>query len=138
MIFDVSTVIKPGNTITIQRMVTEAETAAHYGSQKLETLIASPVYVEMMIEAATQMVDRLLPDGLVTVGTMVELTHEAPASLGMYVSVTAKLQAIKDNKLTFEFDIKDDAGTTGAGRHERIVVSKDKLIEKARKRLMKE
>ena len=137
MIFDVSTVIKPGASLTIQKMVTEADTAAHFGTQKLDTLIASPVYVEMMIDAATGIVDKLLPEGLVTVGTKIEISHEAPASLGMYVTVTARLQSIDGNKLFFEFDVKDDAGVTGHGKHERIVVNRDKLIEKARQRLMK-
>lgn len=137
MIFDVSSVIKPGASMTVNRMVADSDTAAHFGSQKLETLIASPIYVEMMIEAATGLVDKLLPVGLVTVGTKIELEHIAPASMGMYVAVTAKLQAIQENKLYFEFEIKDDSGVTGAGRHERIVVYKDKLIERARQRLLK-
>ena len=138
MIFDVSSVIKPGASLTIQKMVTEGDTAAHYGSQKLDTLIASPIYVAMMIDAATALVDKLLPDGFVTVGTKIELTHDAPASLGMYVTVVVRLQEIKSNKLYFDYEIKDDAGVTGEGKHERIVVNKDKLIERARARLLKE
>ncbi len=136
MIFDVSKVANVGISHIIRKMVAKEDTAEYYGSHKLETLIASPVYVGMVIEACVSLVDDRLPPGLVTVGAKMELTHTAPASLGMYVSVKATVKDANGDRVIFEVEISDDAGVTGYGRHERVVVNKDKLIERARARLL--
>ncbi len=134
--FDVSTAVIIGATSTVKKIVLEDDTAAYYGSRKLGTLIASPVYVGMMIDACTNIVDSRLPAGLTTVGIRTEITHTAPASLGMVVSVTAALVEAKRDRVSFEITIADDAGITGIGRHDRVVVDGEELIERARKRLL--
>ncbi len=137
MEFSVKTAIKPGANAIVQRMVTQEDAAANYGSKQLGNLIASPIYLEMMLEATTDMVDHLLPDYMVSVGTSTQMTHLAPSCLGMYLSVKAILTDVIDNKLLFDIEFRDDAGLTGTGKHTRLVVRKDKLLQKATERLNK-
>ncbi len=134
--FDVKTVLTPGMRFVVQKMLTEEDTAAHYGSKQLGHLIATPVYVGMMIDATVGIVDSRLPEGLISVGRSMEFTHDAPTSLGMRLRVVAVLKEIIGERLLFEIEASDDAGPVGHGKHERVVVSKKKLFDSANKRLI--
>ena len=136
MDFDVKTALMPGMQFVVERMLTEEDTAAHYGSKQLGRLIASPAYVGMMIDATVGIVDDRLPEDLLTVGRAMEFTHEAPTSLGMRLRVVATLQEIINDRLFFEIEASDDAGPVGHGTHERVVVSREKLFASADKRLL--
>lgn len=136
MMFDVRTVLNPGMSFIIDRMLDESDTAAYYGSRQLGQLIASPAYVGLMINAAVKAVDEHLPAGLVTVGRAMEFTHDAPTSLGMNLRIKALLKEIVGDRLFFDITACDDCGVIGHGKHERAVVNKQELFERANKRLL--
>ena len=137
MVFDVATVLNPGMDFVIERMLNESDTAAHYGSGQLGHLIASPAYVGLMIDAAVKAVEDRLPEGLVTVGRAMEFTHDKPTSLGMILRVKATLKEIVGDRLFFNITACDDCGIIGYGKHERAVVNKKTLFERANNRLLK-
>ncbi len=60
---------KVGESFTIQKHVTEADTALNYGSGQLENLFATPSLVAMMIEASARLLDQQLPEGFITVAS---------------------------------------------------------------------
>jgi len=134
--FDVTSVLNPGMDFVIERMLNESDTAAHYGSRQLGHLIASPAYVGFMIDAAVKAVEDRLPEGLVTVGRSMEFTHDKPTSLGMNLRVKATLKKIIGDRLFFNITACDDCGIIGYGKHERTVVNKQELFDRANQRLL--
>lgn len=115
--------LTPGASATIQKLVTEADTALHFGSGALKTMFATPVLAALVIEAAVKAVDHRLPEGLVTVGTAINVEHTAPTPQGMTVTVQARLERIEDNRLFFSFVAFDEVGEIGHGSHERRIVN---------------
>ena len=127
--------LHPGMEAVVQRTVLDAHTAKHHGSGDLACLLATPAYVEQMILAATDAVERELPEGFITVGKHMEFTHEAPTGLGMAVSVKATLARIDGSRLFFDIVAFDEIGEIGRGKHERIVVNRDQLLKRAKDRM---
>jgi len=127
--------LTPGIEAVVQKTVRDADTAAHHGSGALACLLATPAYVELMIHAAVQAVDKRLPEGLITVGRSMEFTHDAPTGTGMTVTVKAVLREMDGNRLLFDITACDELGPIGSGKHERVVVNRDQLLLKAKERM---
>lgn len=123
--------IEIGTSITIQKKIVEEDTALNYGSGKLETLLATPSLVALMIEAAVNTVDHKLPEGMITVGRAMEIVHEKPTGIGATVSVKVEVKDFDGVKILFEMTAYDEIGVIGRGSHERIIVNKDALLERA-------
>lgn len=117
----------------ISKIVQPADTAANY-NEVLCQFMATPAWVDMAIRAAMDAVDKSLPYGYMTVGTRLEVTHDAPTCVGMKVSVKATVKEIIGNRLVFEIDAWDDIGEIGHGFYERSVVSQEALLKKAGER----
>jgi fluoroacetyl-CoA thioesterase len=127
--------LTPGLEAIVQKTVHDSDTAANSGSGALACLLATPAYVDLMISAATDAVEKKLPEGFITVGRSMEFTHEAPTGTGMTVSVKATLASIDGNRLLFNIVAYDELGEIGRGKHERVVVNRDQLLQKAKIRM---
>jgi predicted thioesterase len=124
-------VFEPGEFLTIQKIVTEDDTAVHYGSGALDTLMATPSLVALMIEAATRLVDSRLPEGYVSVGKSLSITHEKPTILGETVTIKVSVVSQESNYIQLEMEAFDEEGVIGHGKLDRFVVNKMRLMEKA-------
>lgn len=60
-----------------------------------------------------------------TVGTHVDISHEAATPPGFRVSVTARLVEVHGKKLVFEVEAHDGLDRITKGRHERFIIDKD-------------
>ena len=70
-----------------------------------------------------------------TVGTHIDVSHEAATPPGLRVNVRATLVEVRGKKLEFEVEAHDGKDRITRGRHERAIINKDKfdsLIEKKR------
>jgi fluoroacetyl-CoA thioesterase len=97
------------------------DTAPHVGSGKIKVL-ATPVMVGLMEEAALNAVEGLLPQGYQTVGTRLDITHVAATPVGLRVTARAELTRIDGRRLTFRIWADDERDRIGEGTHERIIV----------------
>lgn len=128
--------IKIGESITIQKKVTESDTAINYGSGKLDNLFATPSLVALMIEASTTLLDDRLEEGFITVGKTVQVEHEKPTILGQTISLKVTIREYKDNRIKIDMEAFDEIGKVGSGYHERIIVNKNNLLKRASLREM--
>ncbi len=126
-----------GASMVLQRIVREEDTALNYGSGKLKKLFATPKLVALMIEASVKLIDDKLPEGYITVGKLSEVIHEKPTTLGTTVSVKVTLNEYDGNKLVLDMIAYDEIGIVGRGRHERYIVNKRSLLNKAKERAKK-
>ena len=62
-----------------------------------------------------------------SVGTRVELTHEAPTLPGETVTVEVTLREVEGRRLVFEVEARDQAAVVCRGRHERAVIDRERF-----------
>ena len=122
-----------GQNAIVRKIVQKADSAGNY-SPGLQDLLSTPVCVDMIIKASTDAVNKYLPDGYITVGRGIEYVHDFSSLLGMTVNIKATLTAIEGKHLFFSISVWDEMGDVGHGTHERIVVKRDEVLQKARER----
>ena len=114
--------------------VTAQNTADAVGSG-LVPVFATPYMVALMENAAVNAVQEDLEPGQGTVGTRLDVTHEAATPIGMKVWADAVVTAVDGKKITFEVSAFDEAGEIGRGTHERFIIRPEKFLAKAQGKL---
>jgi fluoroacetyl-CoA thioesterase len=112
---------RPGLTGEAEIVVGTRDTAPHIGSGKIKVL-ATPVMVSLMEQAALNAVEGLLPEGHQTVGTSLNITHTAATPVGHRVVARAEVTRVEGRRLTFRVWADDEKERIGEGTHERIIV----------------
>lgn len=62
-----------------------------------------------------------------TVGTHIDVSHQAATPPGLEVTAKVELIAIEGRKLTFNVEAHDGVDLISKGRHERFIIHKDKF-----------
>lgn len=114
--------LKPGLTGRATMVVGTNDTAPRVGSGHISVL-ATPMMISLMEEAALAAVERHLPEGKQSLGTRMDVTHIAATPIGLKVEATAELVEVDGRKLIFAVSARDDHDLIGEGRHERVVVT---------------
>ena len=111
--------------------VTDADTAEalHCGEV---AVLATPRVVALAEEATVEALVGHLAHGETSVGMRVQLDHLAPSSVGSKVTADATLEKVEGRRLTFTVTISDDRGLIAAGKVTRVVVDREKFLDKAR------
>lgn len=113
--------------------VTDEITAARVKSGSLAVL-ATPYMVALMEQAASELCDMFVPEGISTVGTALNISHLAPTPVGAAVKAVATLTAFDGRKASFEVEAYDEAGLIGKGTHERFTIKVESFMKKAMER----
>ena len=119
------------NTLSIK--VDESSSAKTMGSGTLD-VFATPAMAALMEKTAWTSVAPYLEDGMCTVGTRLDITHDAPTPLGRTVTCESTLTEIAGRRLVFDLMVTDGENLVGQGRHERFIVSAEQFQEKANKK----
>lgn len=121
--------LKPGLTGTAETVVRETNTALAMGSGSLH-VFATPSMIALMEQAACNAVAACLDEESTSVGTLVNITHDAATGMGKTVTATATLVEVQGRKLVFEITAADEDKQIGKGTHERFIVNKEKFMAK--------
>jgi fluoroacetyl-CoA thioesterase len=132
----VSSALSPGLKGSTEIVVGTRDTAPHVGSGKIKVL-ATPVMVSLMEEAALNAVEGLLPPGHQTVGTRLDITHVAATPVGHHVRACAELTRVEGRRLYFRVWAEDETERIGEGLHERIIVEVARFDERAQNKVRK-
>ena len=108
-------------------VVTEDKTAKAVGSGELPVL-ATPMMMALMENAAMEAVASSLPDGSTTVGGHIESSHIKPSAVGATVSAKATLTAVEGRKLTFTVEAYEGEQLIGKGTHLRFIVDVNRFL----------
>lgn len=119
-----------GTVHEINATVEENMTAESMKSGSLPVL-ATPCMIALMEQASAELCQQFLPEGISTVGTMVNIQHLAATSLGAPVHTVATLTAFDGRKASFDVVSYDNAGVIGKGTHERFTIKVDSFMKKA-------
>lgn len=100
--------------------------ATAVGSGEVDVL-ATPMMIAGMEDAAMHAVAAKLPPTHSTVGLHMDVYHIAPSPVGTRVECAATLSRISKSgkKLYFDINARDEAGMIGYGTHERVIIEKE-------------
>lgn len=107
--------------------VTEQNTALAVGSGALP-VFATPMMAALMETAAMNAVSTCLEEGQGTVGTKLDITHDAATPVGMKVWAEATVTAVDGRRINFTVKAQDECGPIGSGTHERFIISNDRFL----------
>jgi len=121
------TALAPGLTASVTWTVDERHSAEAWGSGAVP-VFATPSLVGLMEAAAMRALEGHLPGTDTTVGTRIDVSHLAATPLGDHVRAEATLVAVDGRRLTFDLVAHDSVQRIGEGRHERVIVSRDRFL----------
>ena len=122
--------LKPGRKGRAETTVTPDNTAQAVGSG-LVPVFATPYMIALMENAAVNAVQAQLAAGEGTVGTRLDVTHDAATPIGLTVWAEAELTAVEGRKLTFAVSAYDQREKIGGGTHERFIIKPEKFLARA-------
>jgi predicted thioesterase len=126
--------LKPGLLGRAELLVGEEHTAPRVGSGRVHVL-ATPVMINLIEAAALDAVERLLPAGRQSLGTVLSVRHVAATPVGMRVTATAEVTAVDGRTIRFRVEARDERELIGDGTHERVVVNVAKFDERVQRKL---
>ena len=125
-----------GTKCQLEQTVTKELTAAAIGSGALP-VFGTPFMAAMMENAAMTCLQNFLEEGQGSVGTHLEISHDAPTPIGMNVWAEAEITAVSENGKMVDFTVKawDEKGPIGSGTHTRAIIKNDKFLAKCNAKL---
>lgn len=126
---DYSELFPIGTKEEVTYTVDEQFTARHIGSGALRVL-ATPAMIGFMGRTSHEMLARRLPQGLSSVGVVVEVRHLAPTPFGATVRVTSQVIAVDGRRVTLAVEAWDDQEKVGEGRHERAIIDLPRFLKR--------
>ena len=117
-----------GSKGTASVQVDETNLAVAVGSGSL------PMMAALMEEAACNAVAPFLSEGETTVGTKLDISHDAATPVGLTVTATAEITGVNGREISYHVTAEDGVGVIGSGVHKRFLVDAERFLNKAQKR----
>jgi len=121
--------LTPGLLAELEHIVTDADTASHWGSGGLP-VFSTPALVGLMESAAAVALAGHLSPGQTTVGGHIDVRHLAATPVGMQVRAKAELTAVEGRKLVFKIQAWDELELIGDASHDRFVIDETSFMAK--------
>ena len=117
------------NLITVTRDMT----VAHFHDEMPE-VFGTPIMIYHMEVTASDAIQRLLPEGWVSVGVVVNVKHLAATPVGMKVTLKARVVEVADDTITFSVEAYDEVEKIGEGIHVRAPVEMSRFMNRMEKK----
>ena len=114
---------------SMEMVVEERDLARFTGNMGAEVLSTHRIIL-LMEQAARKAINGRLPDGTITVGTMIHMRHFAATPLGARVRAEAVLKEADGRRLLFDVTVHDQFEKISQGQNERFIVSTDRFLER--------
>ena len=122
--------VDAGLAARIECKVDDDDTAVAMGSGDVAVLSTPRVLAWAEAACVEAVADRLEP-GQTTVGMRMQIDHVQPSPVGADVTVTAVLERVEGRRLTFAVEAVDGRGTIASGRVVRVLVDRERFLERA-------
>ena len=125
-----------GTKCRLEQTVTQELTAEAVGSGALP-VFGTPFMAAMMENAALTALQPFLEEGQGSVGTRLDISHDAPTPVGMTVTAEAEITGVSENGKMVEFQVSawDEKGPIGKGTHTRAIIASEKFLARCNARL---
>lgn len=104
--------------------------ASQFKDAALPPVLATPMMVLMMENAALNAIRDCLDPGESAVGTVVDIRHLAATPVGQRVTAEAEVTGVEGRRILFSVTARDETEEIGNGRHERMVVDLRRLAQR--------
>ena len=128
-----------GTKCQLEQTVTQELTAAAVGSGALP-VFGTPFMAAMMENAALTAMQTFLAEDQGSVGTHLDIHHDAPTPIGMKVWAEAEITGVSENGKMVDFKVSawDEKGSIGKGTHTRAIIMSEKFLAKCNAKLQNE
>ena len=123
----------PGLTGKSEMIVKEEDLVSQLGDVTVN-VFSTPKLIQLLETAAIEAIRDFIPTDRVSLGTEVKIKHLSATPLGMKVTANALLKSVEKNRLFFLVSAYDDKEKVAEGEHERVLVSKDRFLQKVEKK----
>jgi predicted thioesterase len=123
----------PGLTGKSEMVVKDENLVSQLGSMEVDVL-STPRLIQLMESAAIEAIRKFIPSDQLSLGTLVKIKHLSPTPIGIKVVARALLKEVHKNRLLFLIDAYDKVEKVAEGEHERIIVSKERFLQKVKKK----
>jgi predicted thioesterase len=113
--------IRPGLTAECETVVDEKQTISFTKAPVLST----PMMINLMEGVCKDLVEKLLPEGYITVGYEVHVRHKAAAPIGSLVKAWCEIAEADGRKLLFNVRVTLADKVIGEGLHRRTIIPFD-------------
>jgi len=104
--------------------------ASRFKDVTLPPVLATPVMIMVMENAALNAIKPYLAAGESALGTRVDVRHLAATPAGRRVTGEAKVTGVDGRRIEFSVRATDGSDEIGVGTHERVVIQLSKLSER--------
>ena len=104
--------------------------ASRFKDAALPPVLATPVMIMVMENAALNAIRTYLEPGESAVGTRVDIRHLAATPAGMRVIGEAEVTRVDGRRLEFTVRARDETEEIGSGTHERMIVDVARLSKR--------
>ena len=114
----------------METMVDETNIARNLASGDVD-VFATPSMIALMEYTAAQCLAEYLEPEQTSVGTVVNVAHNAATPMGMKVWAHAEITGAEGKIVHFKVWAEDECGPIGEGVHTRAIVNREKFIQRA-------
>jgi fluoroacetyl-CoA thioesterase len=125
----------PGLTGKSEMIVKEEDLVSQLGEVTVNVLSTTRL-IHLLEAAAINAIQDFIPTDQVSLGTEVKIKHLSATPLGMKVTANALLKGVEKNRLIFLVNAYDEKEKVAEGEHERVLISKDRFLQKLDKKRM--
>ncbi len=125
----------PGLTGKSEMIVKEEDLVSQLGDV-IVNVLSTPRLIQLLEAAAINAIQDFIPMDQVSLGTEVKIKHLSATPLGMKVTAHALLKGVEKNRLIFLVNAYDEKEKVAEGEHERVLISKDRFLQKLDKKRM--
>ena len=122
--------IPVGATGSFSLVIRPDHLASRFKDVTLPPVLATPVMIMVMENAALNAIKPYLDPGESALGTRVDVRHLAATPAGRRVTGEAKVTSVDGRRIEFSIRAADGNEEIGAGTHERVVIQLSKLSER--------
>jgi fluoroacetyl-CoA thioesterase len=115
---------------TFELVVAPDQLASRFKDAMLPAVLATPVMIMMMENAALNAIKPYLDPGESCVGTRVDVTHLAATPVGHRVTASAIVTHVDGRRIEFRIEAMDGTEHIGTGTHARAVIDLARFSER--------
>ena len=122
--------IPSGAKGSISMVVAPEHLASRFKDPTLPPVLATPVMILFMENAALAAIREYLPAGESALGTVINIRHLAATPVGQRVTAEAVVTGVEGRRIVFAVTARDETQEIGSGTHERAMVDLRRLAER--------
>ncbi len=123
----------PGLMGQSEMVVKEEDLVSRLGGVSVDVL-STPRLIQLLEAAAIEAIQPYVSPEQLSLGTLVKIKHLSPTPLGKKVTAHALLKEVEGNRLRFLVEAHDEMEKIAEGEHERILVSRERFLQKIEKK----